>query len=113
MPYGIHSRIHHRIHDIAANTGRVSVGTEHDTTAFAVASTRRSWRPEAGPTVRPPPPADHCGRRRVQRLPHPSPRAWKTELALLAAKTGSDITLCPTPPGTQRRCSSIHRACGW
>ncbi|WLQ45145.1 ISAzo13 family transposase [Streptomyces laculatispora] len=35
IPYGIH--------DIAANSGWVSVGTDHDTAAFAVASIRRWW----------------------------------------------------------------------
>ncbi len=32
------------IYDIAANTGRVCVGTNHDTAAFAVASIRRWWK---------------------------------------------------------------------
>jgi transposase len=36
IPYGIY--------DIAANTGWVSVGTDHDTAAFAVASIRRWWQ---------------------------------------------------------------------
>lgn len=31
-------------------------------------------------------------------------RAWKTELAALAAETGLDITVCHMPPGTQCRC---------
>lgn len=36
IPYGIH--------DIAANTGWVNIGTDHDTAAFAVASIRRWWQ---------------------------------------------------------------------
>ena len=36
IPYGIY--------DIGANTGWVSVGTDHDTAAFAVASIRRWWQ---------------------------------------------------------------------
>jgi transposase len=36
IPYGIY--------DVAANSGWVSVGTDHDTAAFAVASIRRWWR---------------------------------------------------------------------
>lgn len=47
-PYGIY--------DMAGNTGWVSVGTDHDTAAFAVAATRRWWQaPGAGTTTRPPP----------------------------------------------------------
>ena len=33
-------------------------------------------------------------------------RAWKAELAALAAGTGLDITVCHFPPGTQCRCLS-------
>ncbi len=40
MPYGIY--------DLAANTGWVNVGTDHDTAAFAVESVRRWWN-AAGP----------------------------------------------------------------
>ena len=64
IPYGVY--------DLAANTGWVNVGTDHDTAAFAVESIRRWWnggRPErlpAGPAA-----ADHRRRRRLQRLPHP------------------------------------------
>ena len=31
-------------------------------------------------------------------------RAWKAELAALAAETGLEITCCHFPPGTQCRC---------
>ncbi|MET8509831.1 hypothetical protein ABZV60_35315 [Streptomyces sp. NPDC004787] len=43
------------IYDIAANTGWVSVGTDHDTAAFAIASIRRWWQPGVGATTQPPP----------------------------------------------------------
>ena len=36
MPYGIY--------DLAANSGWVSVGVDHDTAAFAVNSIRQWWR---------------------------------------------------------------------
>ena len=64
IPYGIY--------DLAANTGWVNVGTDHDTAAFAVESIRRWWN-GAGPGRLPgrPPAADHRRRRRLQRLPHP------------------------------------------
>lgn len=29
-------------------------------------------------------------------------RAWKTELATLAAETGQEITVCHMPPGTSK-----------
>lgn len=64
IPYGIY--------DVAANTGWVSVGTDHDTAAFAVASIRRWWqspRPARLPGRHPS--ADHRGCGRLQRLPHP------------------------------------------
>ena len=48
IPYGIY--------DIAANTGWVSVGTDHDTAAFAVDSIRRWWH-AAGPDGYPHAPA--------------------------------------------------------
>jgi hypothetical protein len=47
IPYGIY--------DVVANTGWVSVGTDHDTAAFAVASIRRWWQPVAGTRTRRPP----------------------------------------------------------
>jgi transposase len=64
VPYGIY--------DITANAGWVSAGTDHDTAAFAVESVRRWWgggRPGRLPAGHQA--ADHRGRRRVQRLPHP------------------------------------------
>ena len=64
IPYGVY--------DVAANAGWVNVGTDHDTAAFAVESIRRWWhgagrgRLPAGAAA-----ADHRGRGRLQRLPHP------------------------------------------
>ena len=62
-PYGVY--------DLAADTGWVSVGTDHDTAAFAVETIRRWWalhRPHLLPARVPA--ADHRRRRRLQRLPH-------------------------------------------
>lgn len=36
IPYGVH--------DLAANTGRVSVGVDHGTSAFAAQSIRHRWQ---------------------------------------------------------------------
>jgi transposase len=41
---GLGKAIPYGIYDIAANTGWVGVGTDHDTAAFAVASIRRWWQ---------------------------------------------------------------------
>ena len=50
--------------------------------------------------------ADHRGRGRLQR---PPTRAWKTELATLAAETGLEITVCHFPPGTSKWNKIEHR----
>ena len=99
IPYGIY--------DVAANTGWVSVGADHDTSAFAVETLRRWW--------------DTVGR---HRYPHADRllicadgggsngyrvRAWKVELARLAAETGLTITVCHLPPGTSKWNKIEHR----
>ncbi|MER7598471.1 ISAzo13 family transposase [Streptomyces hydrogenans] len=99
IPYGIY--------DIAANTGWVSVGTDHDTAAFAVASIRRWWQargsrdyPRATRLLIT---ADAGGSNGYRT------RAWKTELAALAAETGLEITVCHMPPGTSKWNKIEHR----
>ncbi len=99
IPYGIY--------DIAANTGWVSVGTDHNTAAFAVASIRRWWQgrgwhdyPVATRLLIT---ADAGGSNGYRT------RAWKTELAALAADTGLDITVCHMPPGTSKWNKIEHR----
>ena len=64
IPYGIY--------DLAADTGWVNVGTDHDTAAFAVESIRRWWN-DAGQRRLPgrPAAADHRRLRRLQQQPHP------------------------------------------
>ncbi|MFF8036261.1 ISAzo13 family transposase [Streptomyces sp. NPDC016626] len=99
IPYGIY--------DVAANSGWVSVGTDHDTAAFAVASIRRWWRargnhdyPRAARLLIT---ADAGGSNGYRT------RAWKTELAVLAAETGLEITVCHMPPGTSKWNKIEHR----
>ena len=91
-PYGVY--------DVAANDGWVSVGTDHDTAAFAVETIRR-WFVQTGKnTYRG---ADRLlicadgGGSNGYRL-----RAWKTGLAALAQETGLAITVCHLPPGTSK-----------
>ncbi|MCM2518195.1 ISAzo13 family transposase [Streptomyces griseoincarnatus] len=99
IPYGIY--------DITANTGWVSVGTDHDTAAFAVASIRRWWqargRHDYPAATRLLITADAGGSNGYRT------RAWKMELAALAAETGLDITVCHMPPGTSKWNKIEHR----
>ena len=99
IPYGIY--------DVAANTGWVSVGQDHDTSAFAVATLRRWWV-SVGQIAYPT--ADRLlicadgGGSNGYRV-----RAWKTELAALATETGLAITVCHLPPGTSKWNKIEHR----
>jgi transposase len=99
IPYGLY--------DIAANTGWVSVGCDHDTAAFAVATLRTWWDHEGHAAY---PHADRLlitadsGGSNGNRL-----RAWKTELAALAAATRLRITVCHLPPGTSKWNKIEHR----
>ncbi len=99
IPYGIY--------DVAANTGWVSVGADLDTSAFAVETLRRWWttigRHRYPDTDRLLICADGggSGGYRV--------RAWKIELAKLAAETGLTITVCHLPPGTSKWNKIEHR----
>jgi DDE family transposase len=98
-PYGVY--------DLRADTGWVSVGTDHDTAAFAVATIRRWWQSvgtEAYPTTtRLLITADGGGSNGYRT------RLWKTELAALAAETGLQITVCHLPPGTSKWNKIEHR----
>jgi hypothetical protein len=99
IPYGIY--------DLAANTGWVGVGTDHDTAAFAVACLRRWWDA-----------VGRAGYPRSRRLLITADaggsngyrtRAWKSELAALAVETGLEITVCHLPPGTSKWNKIEHR----
>jgi len=95
------------IYDVAANTGWVSVGQDHDTSAFAVATLRRWWTSVGQIGY---PTADRLlicadgGGSNGYRV-----RAWKTELAALANETGLAITVCHLPPGTSKWNKIEHR----
>jgi transposase len=98
-PYGVY--------DLAADTGWVSVGTDHDTAAFAV-NTIRSWWQTVGRASHPTASrllitADGGGSNGYRT------RLWKTELAALAAETGLTITVCHLPPGTSKWNKIEHR----
>jgi len=99
IPYGIY--------DLSANAGWVSVGTDHDTSAFAVATLRTWWDTTGRPRY---PGAGRLlicadgGGSNGYRV-----RAWKIELARLAAETGLEITVCHLPPGTSKWNKIEHR----
>jgi hypothetical protein len=91
-PYGIY--------DITANRGFVSVGTSHDTAAFAVNAIRLWWRAEGAFRY---PGATRilvtcdAGGSNDHRC-----RLWKDELARLAQEAGLRISVCHFPPGTSK-----------
>ena len=98
-PYGVY--------DVGTNTGWVSVGTDHDTAAFAVNTIATWWR-NAGKTSHPKASrllicADGGGSNGYRT------RQWKTELAELAATTGLTITVCHLPSGTSKWNKIEHR----
>jgi Rhodopirellula transposase DDE domain len=99
IPYGVY--------DPAANAGWVNVGTDHDTAALAVASIRRWWH-GVGQSTYPAArrlliTADAGGSNGYRT------RAWKAELAALAAETGLAITVCHFPPGASKWNQIEHR----
>jgi hypothetical protein len=99
IPYGVY--------DIGANEGWVNVGDDHDTPAFAVASIARWWermgRPRYPQATRLMITADAGGSNAYRS------RAFKVELARLAATIGLAITVCHMPPGTSKWNKVEHR----
>ena len=99
IPYGVY--------DIANNEGWVSVGDTADTAEFAVESIRRWW--------------NHMGRSRFPEATRllitadgggsngSRVKAWKAQIAALAAETGLHITVCHYPPGTSKWNKIEHR----
>ena len=99
IPYGVY--------DVARNVGWVSVGINHDTAAFAVATIRRWWR-NMGQRV-------YANARSLlitadgggsngSRV-----RLWKWELQRLADDTGLTIRVCHLSPGTSKWNKIEHR----
>ena len=88
------------VYDVTHNAGWVSVGIDHDTAAFAVASIREWWRTMGHATY---PAAERllitadCGGSNGNRV-----RLWKTELQRFADEIGLSVTVCHLPPGTSK-----------
>lgn len=99
IPYGVY--------DLQGNTGWVSVGVSHETSAFAVATIRRWW--------------NKMGRKSYSRSRSLSivadsggsngsrVRLWKWELQKLANETGLTIAVSHLPPGTSKWNKIEHR----
>jgi len=99
IPYGVY--------DLARDDGWVSVGLDHDTAQFAVATIERWWR-RMGSRVYPGAKrllitADGGGSNGVRN------RLWKWCLQQLADKLGLEISVCHFPPGTSKWNKIEHR----
>jgi hypothetical protein len=98
-PYGVY--------DQTRNVGWVNVGTDHDTSAFAVESIRRWWITMGRETY---PEAERLlitadgGGSNGTRV-----RLWKTELQKFANETDLVISVCHLPPGTSKWNKIEHR----
>lgn len=99
IPYGIY--------DLTANCGWVSVGLDHDTAQFAVATLRRWWQQMGRKVYRQAREllitADGGGSNGSRC------RLWKVELQRLADDMGLTITVCHFPPGTSKWNKIEHR----
>lgn len=99
VPYGVY--------DVSQNEGWVSVGVDHDTAAFAVA-TLRTWWTRLGHVRYPD--ATHLlicadgGGSNGTRC-----RLWKRELQRWADDTGLTLSVCHLPPGTSKWNQIEHR----
>jgi hypothetical protein len=99
IPYGVY--------ELGRNVGWVSVGIDHDTAAFALATIRRWWR-ELGRTAYPNAAtllitADSGGSNGA-RL-----RLWKWELQRFADASGLSVSVSHLPPGTSKWNKIEHR----
>jgi len=98
-PYGVY--------DVGADEGWVSVGTDHDTSAFAVQTIRRWWFTmgcERYPDAKELTITADGGGSNGYRV-----RLWKLELSRLAQETGLRIRVCHFPPGTSKWNKIEHR----
>jgi Rhodopirellula transposase DDE domain len=98
-PYGVY--------DMARNAGWVNVGTDHDTSAFAVESIRRWWGSMGRayyPSAKTLLITADGGGSNGSRV-----RLWKLELQRLASETGLRIAVCHFPPGTSKWNKIEHR----
>jgi len=99
--------IPHGVYDVGKNLGWVTVGRDHDTASFAVASIRRWWMAMGRAMYADAPQLLICadgGGSNGYRL-----RLWKVELQRFADETGLTVTVCHLPPGTSKWNKIEHR----
>jgi hypothetical protein len=99
IPYGVY--------DVGRDEGWVSVGMDHDTSAFAVTSIRSWWRSMgkvAYPDARELYIVADAGGSNGYRV-----RLWKTELQRFADDTGLQLSVSHMPPGTSKWNKVEHR----
>jgi hypothetical protein len=99
IPYGVY--------DTARNEAWVSVGVDHDTAEFAVATLERWWR-EMGKKAYPDATdvlvtADGGGSNASRS------RLWRVQLQHFADTTGLNVNVCHFPPGTSKWNKIEHR----
>jgi hypothetical protein len=99
IPYGVY--------DTARNEAWVSIGVDHDTAEFAVATLERWWR-EMGKKAYPDATellvtADGGGSNA------PRSRLWRLQLQHFANTTGLNVSVCHFPPGTSKWNKIEHR----
>lgn len=99
IPYGVY--------DMTQNCGWVSVGVDHDTAEFAMASVQQWWQrmgkqmyPQAQQVLITADGGGSNGRRS---------RLWKVALQQLSDATGLDVCVCHLPPGTSKWNKIEHR----
>ena len=98
-PYGVY--------DLGSNSGWVSVGTDHDTASFAVATIRRWWLAMGAPA--------YPGARELLIMADGGGsngsrvRLWKLELQRLADELALTIRVSHFPPGTSKWNKIEHR----
>lgn len=99
IPYGVYDMTH--------NCGWVSVGVDHETAEFAVASVQQWWQ--------------RMGQRMYPQAQHvlmtadgggsngSRSRLWKVALQTLSDATGLEVSVCHFPPGTNKWNKIEHR----
>lgn len=99
IPYGVY--------DVGANQGWVSVGTDHDTAEFAVATIQTWWKKmgkkmyaDAGELLIT---ADSGGSNASRS------KLWKVKLNEFAKRNGLKVSVCHLPPGTSKWNKIEHR----
>ena len=99
IPYGVY--------DVGQNEGWVSVGTDHDTAEFAVATVLHWWRQMGAATY--PDATDLLITADGGGSNSSRGRLWKVAVQRFADETGLRVSVCHFPPGTSKWNKIEHR----